>query len=190
METHQHGMEIRQYDIYIDGVRLPEHFLPDADTQLFERNDFTFDSCVERTGALRDEIFGDIVYSSEVFDPEIPGLHFARFGRRRMSFRLQTSAEQGVGVKLMLKRNSGPAEWRVDGVGNESLEFRYNAWHELAWGCRYLFTGTLDGENRRMTVEVRRCRVPLGELRSSLTNRTPAPRQLVRPRWSSFVGSI
>jgi hypothetical protein len=95
-----------------------------------------------------------------------------------------------VGVKLMIKRNSGPVEWRVDGVGNENLEFRYNDWHELAWGCRYLFTGTLVGETRQLTVEVRRRRVPLGELRSSLTNRTPAPRQLVRPRWSSFGRSI
>jgi hypothetical protein len=119
-------MEIRQYDIYIDGVRLTEYFLPDADTQLFKRNDFTFDSCVERTGAMRDEIFGDIFHSSDVFDPDIPDFHFARFGRRRMSFRLQTSTEQNVGVKLMIKRNSGPVEWRVDGVGNENLEFRYN----------------------------------------------------------------
>ena len=190
MEIHQYGMQIRQYDIYIDGVRLPDYFLPDVDTQLMERNDFTFDSCVERTGAMRDEIFGDIFHSSDVFDPDMPGFHFADFGRRRMSFRLHTSAEQGVGVKLMIKRNGGPVEWRVDGVGNENLEFRYNAWHELAWGCRYLFTGTLDGENRRMTVEVRRRRVPLGELRSSLLNRPPAPRVPVRPRWSSFVRSI
>jgi hypothetical protein len=60
----------------------------------------------------------------------------------------------------------------------------------MAWGCQYVLHGDVGGSARQMTVEVRRCRVLLDELRSSLMNRTPAPRLPVRPRWSSFVRSI
>ena len=65
-----------------------------------------------------------------------------------------------------------------------------NVWREhLAWGCRYVLRGDAFDEDvfdepRQMTVEVRRCRVPLGELGRSALNRTRAPRQVVRP-WSS-----
>jgi len=179
-------MEFRQYDLYIDGVRLPEYFLPDEDTHMWETNNFTFNRCVERTGAVTDEIFGDVVYASDVFDPEIPG--FARLGGRALSFRLEFSSRQGVGVRVCSR--NGPIEWEVHGAGNERQELAHNAWREMAWGCQYVLHGDVGGSARQMTVEVRRCRVPLDELRSSLMNRTPAPRLPVRPRWSSFVRSI
>ena len=97
-------MEIRQYDIYIDGVRLPEYFFPDEDTQLGVRNRFTFRGCVERTGAEHD-VFGDLENWWETFDPNIP--HFASL-LRTISFRLRWSAEQDVGLRICL--TGGPIQ--------------------------------------------------------------------------------
>lgn len=173
-------MEIRQYDVYIDGVRLPEYFLPDADTQMWQRNDFTFEGCVQRTGAVTDPIFGEIVDSSDVFDPDIPG--FAGLFRQ-LSFRLGWCAEQGVGIRV--RSSGGPIQWQVHGAGNEMHEVTDHLWRKLRWGCRYVLHGENFGEPRQMTVEVRRCRPPLAELGRSALNRTRAPRQLARPRWSS-----
>ena len=172
-------MEIRQYDLYIDGVRLPPWFLPDADTQLWQRNDFTFNGCVERTNAEHD-VFGELVNDGDRFDPGVP--EFARL-MHKLSFRLRWSSAQGVCVSFTANR--APVQWEVYGAGNEMHELASFRWQELAWGRRYVLHGENFGEPRQMTVEVRRCRVPLGELRSSALNRTRAPRQLARPRWSS-----
>jgi hypothetical protein len=172
-------MEIRQYDIYIDGLRLPEYFFPDADTQMWERNDFTFAGCVERSDAAHD-LFGDVVDDSELFDPDVP--NFARL-MRKLSFRLGWCGEQGVAVRVCSR--GGPIQWQVYGAGNEMHEVTDNVWRKLRWGCTYVLHGDNFGEPRQMTVEVQRCRPPLAELRRSAFNRTRPPRQLARHRRSS-----
>lgn len=172
-------MEIRRYDIYIDGLRLPEYFFPDADTQMWERNDFTFRGCVERSNAEHD-FLGVIEHDSDLFDPDIP--NFARL-MRKLSFRLGHCTEQGTAVRVC--STGGPIQWQVYGAGNEMHEVTDNVWRKLRWGCRYVLHGDTFGEPRQMTVEVRRCRPSLAELRSSALNRTRAPRQVLRPRWSS-----
>ena len=172
-------MEIRQYDIYIDGVRLPEYFFPDADTQLWQRNDFTFLGLVVRTNAEHD-VFGDLLNDSDLFDPGIPD--FACL-MSKLSFQLERCAEQGVAVRVCSR--GAPIHWEVYGAGNEMSEVTDNVWLTLTWGCRYVLHGDTFDEPRQMTVEVRRCRPPLAELRRSALNRTRAPRQLARSRWSS-----
>jgi hypothetical protein len=80
-------MDIRQYDIYIDGRRLPRWFLRDIDTQMGVASYFRFEGCVERFEAERDD---GSMYPEDVYDPLMdPGVPaFAQLDGHILCFRL------------------------------------------------------------------------------------------------------
>lgn len=166
-------MDIRQFDLYIDGVRLPGWFMPDSDTQFGVRSDFEFwDGCVERFGA-ETNVFGELVWSTDQFTPGIAG--FSRLNRV-LSFQLHPS-DDGVWVRLgsMGER----LRLQAHGAGNAIVEFGHDAWWDLEWGRRYVLHAEDDGRRAQMTVEVRRLRVPFGALEGAV-NRRAAPRSQAR----------
>ena len=174
-------MDIRQFDLYIDGVRLPGWFMPDSDTQFGVRSDFEFwDGSVERFGA-ETNVFGELVWSTDQFTPGIAG--FSRLDRV-LSFRLHPSDE---GVSVRLGSMGDRLRLQAHGAGNAIVEFGHDAWWDLEWGRRYVLYAEDNGRRTQMTVEVRRLRVPLGALEGAV-NRRGAPRSQARdagPRRSS-----
>jgi hypothetical protein len=163
-------MDIRQYDIYIDGIRLPRWFLPDSDTQLGVRSDFEFwDVSVERFGT-ETNVFGELVSSTDQFTPGIAG--FAGLDRV-LCFRLRRSVH---GLQMRLGSTGEHMRLKAYGAGNVIVEFGHDTWWGLEWGRRYVLSAEDDGRRSQMTVEVRRLRVPFGASERSLLNRRESPR--------------
>ena len=166
-------MDIRQFDLYIDGVRLPRWFLPDSDTQFGVRSEFEFwDGSVERFGA-ETNAFGELVWSTDQFTPGIAG--FSRLDRV-LSFRLHPSDEGGA---VRIGSMGDRLRLQAHGAGNAIVEFGRDASLDLEWGRSYVLYAADVGRRTQMTVEVRRLRVPFGALEGAL-NRLAAPRSQAR----------
>jgi hypothetical protein len=159
-------MHIHQYDLYIDGLRLPRWFLTDADTQLGERPDFTFDGWVQRSDAAESPTYTDL------FTPNVSP--FAQLVGHRLAFKLIPSSA-GFGERdghyvAMKVRTQGSLHARVQGAGVEVVELRHQ-WWELEFGEKYVIYADYFGARTPMTVEARRCRLPLRDLSRSRLNR-------------------
>ena len=160
-------MDIRQYDVYIDGLQLPHWFLPDSDTQLGVRSDFTFDGAVARFDETGD---ASPVYE-DLFAPYLPDMRFAELDGHTLSFRLCERADGSTAVKV--GSASTNLYWQVLGAGPNVEEFGGNTWSELGWGERYVIYADALGAGPlpSMTLVVRRCRVPLGDRSGELNRR-------------------
>ena len=160
-------MDIRQYDVYIDGLQLPHWFLPDSDTQLGVRSDFTFDGAVARFDETGD---ASPVYE-DLFAPYLPNMRFAELDGHTLSFRLCERADGSTAVRV--GSASTNLYWQVLGAGPNVEEFGGNTWSELGWGERYVIYADTFGAGPlpSMTLVVRRCRVPLGDRSGELNRR-------------------
>jgi hypothetical protein len=160
-------MDIRQYDLYIDGLRLPPWFLADADTQLGQRPDFQFDGWVGRSDAPASP------HHDDLFAPNV--LPFAQLEGHRLAFKLIPSSPGfGEGETHYVSMNvstQGNLHARVQGAGNEVVALRDLCW-ELEFGEEYVIYVDYFGAGMQMTVEARRCRLPLRDLSRAHLNRT------------------
>jgi hypothetical protein len=165
-------MDLRQYDLYIDGRRLPSWFLTDADTQFGIRADFIFDGWVERFDATQTELGPD-----DVFAPWVAP--FAQLHGHRLAFRLVRSSpgfgdvgdSHYVVARLVPDVRQGSLQVQVQGQGNEVLDFQ-NLWWEVESGETYVVRVDYEGtRTQQMTVQARRCRVPLRDLSRWRLNR-------------------
>ena len=161
-------MDVRQYDLFIDGQRLPPWFLTDADTQLGVRTKFRFDGYMERM--LPD---GSSPASPVYTDGFIPFnvASFAELGGRVLSLRLRESVQEGYGTALRL---GSPAtntnmHWQVQ--GGEICDLRSNSLWELEWGETYVIYVDYHGARTQMTLRAVRCRLPLRDLSRARLNR-------------------
>jgi hypothetical protein len=160
-------MDIRQYDLYIDGLRLPPWFLTDADTQLGQRPDFQFDGWVSRSDASDSPTYTDL------FTPNVAP--FAQLSGHRLTFKLAPSSP-GFGAGdthyvSMKVSTQGTLHARVQGARNPLAELRH-LWWELEFGEQYVLYVDYLGARTQMTLEARRCRLALRDLSRARLNRT------------------
>ena len=160
-------MDIRQYDLYIDGQRLPRWFLTDADTQLGECPEFMFRGYVEHfTNAWTP-------HPDDHFEPDVSP--FAELSGHRLAFKLVPSCNGfGVGdthyvaVKLT---TVGSLHAKVQGEDDDEVVEYRNWWWELESGETFVIYIDNNGERKQMTLEARRCRLPLRDLSRARLNR-------------------
>ena len=163
-------MDIRQYEIYIDGVMLPRWFLTDADTQFGQRTDFEFDGYMTR---LQPD--GEPPASPTYTDGFAPwnAATFAELRGRVLGFRLR-EAEDGRG-ELVLRLISGSGNtnmhWQTRGMGAEVHEFGGFGVYELEWGVTYVIFVDYHGARSRMTLRAVRCRLPLRDVSYRINTR-------------------
>ena len=169
---------MRRFDVYIDGQRLPERFLRDADTQLGVRTAFNFDDSVVRYDAPRDEDF-EVLDATDEFvrpataNPVDPVVHLNGVALR---FALRRSHEDSCGVAV---RVACSADLRLYSPRNLQHVARFGPSQEplvLPWGYPYYIDGEHD--DSWMLLEVRR--VPLRDLGSALNR--PLAGMAARPR--------
>jgi len=161
-------MDIRQYEVHVDGVRLPRWFLTDADTQLGVRTEFAFDGYMERMQA-DGEPPASPTYS-DGFVPHNPP-SFAQLGGGVLSFRLRESVEEGYGTALRLGSRATNADMHWQAQGGEICEFRGPGVWELDWGETYVIYMDYHGARTQMTLKAVRCRLPLRDLSRARLNR-------------------
>ena len=117
---------MREFDVYIDGVRLPAWFLRDAETQLGVRSAFYFDDAVVRVvpddpdgNEFRPpltyrEVFGD----SESDEERPPVPPFAHLDGHALSFRLLRSEEDSCGRVVRVGSGDENLRMHVPGSGH------------------------------------------------------------------------
>jgi hypothetical protein len=152
-------MDIRRWDLYIDGRCLPRWFLTDAATQPGVRSYFRFDDSVE-------QYFGD-EEEGVVFDPGAPA--FAQLGGYVLGFRQVRSD----GRLAMRNYTQGVLHWQVQGEGHEVTELGEHEkghWWILEPGVQYVIYADYFGARTMMTVMARRCRLPLRDMSRALLN--------------------
>ena len=163
-------MDVRQYEVYIDGVRLPRWFLTDADTQLGVRTEFAFDGYMERMQA--DGEPPDSPTYSDGFVPHNPP-SFAQLGGRVLSFRLRESVQEGYGTAFSLgsRATNTNMHWHPRWMEGAIYEFRGGGLWELEWGETYVIYADYHGARTQMTLRAVRCRLPLRDLSRARLNR-------------------
>ena len=161
---------MREFDVYIDGVRLPAWFLRDAETQLGARSSFYFDDEVVRVGAVHEddefrrpltyrEVFGD---DSDEERPPVPP--FAHLDGHALTFKLVRSEEDSCG--RVVRVGSGDEDLRIHVPGSGRIRpFGPQQWPWLEWSTQYVVYEVGDPA-LQMTLEVRR--VPLREMSAAL----------------------
>ena len=160
-------MDIRQYDLYIDGIRLPSWFLTDADTHLGMRPEFMFSGYVERADAAWEP------HHDDLFAPHVSP--FAELSGHRLAFKLAPSSDgfgdgdtHYVAVKLTTE---GCMHANVQGEGDDGVVELRNLWWELESREKYVVYVDYHGARKQMTLEARRCRIPLRDLSRARLNR-------------------
>ena len=169
---------MREFDVYIDGVRLPAWFLRDAETQLGVRSAFYFDDSVVRVGAVPN-LFGELdgddefrrpltyreVFGDSESDEERPPVPpFAHLDGHALSFRLLRSEEDRCG--RVVRVGSGDENLRMHVPGSGHIErFGAQQWPWLEWSTQYVVYEVGD-PTLQMTLEVRR--VPLRGMSAAL----------------------
>jgi hypothetical protein len=160
-------MDIRQYDLYIDGLHLSPWFLTDSDTQIGQRPDFQFDGSVRRSDASESPTYDDL------FTPSVSP--FAQLSDHRLAFKLVPSSpgfgEDDTHYVSMKVSTQGTLHARVQGAANALVELR-DLWWELEFGEKYVIYVDYLGAGTQITVEARRCRLPLRDLSRARLNRT------------------
>ena len=156
-------MDVRQYNLYIDGRKLPHWFLPHAFTQMGVRTFMRFDGLVDRFDLSDDEPAGP------PYDP-LPDRPFAQLDGHGLCFRLKPAEGGYVSVRLVTELADCHMSWQVQGEGNEILDFEHHVWM-LESGVTYVIYLHHGGERTQMTLQARRCREPLQDLSRALLNR-------------------
>ena len=161
-------MDIRQYEILIDGHQLPRWFLTDADTQFGVRTDFDFDGYMTR---LQPD--GEPPASPVYTDGFVPYdvATFAELGGRVLGFRLRETDEGGRALRLISRSTNTNMHWKARGVGNELHEFTGGGVWELEWGETYVLFVDYYGARSQMTLKAVRVRLPLRDMSRALLNR-------------------
>jgi hypothetical protein len=164
-------MPERQFDVYVDGERLPAWFLRDEQTQLGARSAFNFDDSVVRYDAPRDADLEPLDARDEFVRPNPPGPDdlprpFAHLNGRALRFTLRRSEETwGVAVAVTCS-----ADLRLYCPRTFQHVARFGL-HEaplvLPWSHAYYIDGEHD--DSWMLLEVRR--VPLREMGAALNRR-------------------
>jgi hypothetical protein len=162
-------MDVRQFNLYIDGRRLPRWFLRNEDTQEGVRTFLRFDGSVERFGypwRAVDEPAG-------VYDP-LEGAPFAQLDGHALCFMFHPEAGGYVSMLLETQLTDCEMSWQAQGEGNDIMPFAEHAtgnWWRLDSGETYVIHLNCAGLRTRMTVKCVRCREPLLDLSRALLNR-------------------
>jgi len=161
-------MDIRQYEIYIDGHKLPRWFLTDADTQFGQRTDFEFDGFMTR---LQPD--GEPPASPTYTDGFVPWnvATFAELEGRVLGFRLRETDDGDTAVRLISRSTNTNMHWQTRGMGAVVQEFGGAGDWELQWGVTYVIFVDYHGDRSRMTLRVVRCRVPLRDVSYRINTR-------------------
>jgi hypothetical protein len=161
-------MDIRQYEIYIDGHKLPRWFLTDADTQFGQRTDFEFDGFMTR---LQPD--GEPPASPTYTDGFMPWNVnlFAELEGRVLGFRLRETDDGDTAVRLISRSTNTNMHWQTRGMGAAVGEFGGRGDWELEWGVTYVIFVDYHGDRSRMTLRVVRCRVPLRDVSYRINTR-------------------
>jgi len=169
---------MREFDVYIDGERLPAWFLSDAETQLRVRSAFYFEDAVVRVGTVpnlfgefdQDDEFTRQVTYHEVFgdnesDEERPPVPpFAHLDGHALSFMLVRSEHDRCGRAVRV--GSADEDLRIHVPGSGSIHsFGAQQWPWLEWSTPYVVYEA-GAPALQMTLEVRR--VPLREMGAAL----------------------
>ena len=162
-------MDIRQYDLYIDGHKLPRWFLTDADTQLGMRPEFMFSGYAERADAAW------VPGPDDVFAPIPTVSPFAELSGHRLAFKLVPSGDghgdgdtHFVAVKLT---SGGSLHAKVEDEGDEEVVEYRKLWWELESREKFVVYVDYHGARKQMTLEARRCRIPLRDRSRELLDR-------------------
>ena len=161
-------MDIRQYEIYIDGHKLPRWFLTDADTQFGQRTDFEFDGFMTR---LQPD--GEPPVSPTYTDGFVPWNVnlFAELEGRVLGFRLRETEDGDTAVRLISRSTNTNMHWQTRGMGAAVQEFGGSGDWELQWGVTYVIFVDYYGDRSRMTLRVVRCRLPLRDVSYRINTR-------------------
>jgi len=174
---------MRQFDVYIDGTRLPAWLLRDAETQLRVRSAFHFDDSVVRDDAVanlagdfdEDDEFAGPIREHQVMEHQAAGLSdtdsdappippFAHLDGHALSFMLVRSEFDSCGRAVRV--GSGDEDLRLQEQGRERVfHFGPAQWPWLEWSTPYVVYEAGD-RAVRMTLEVRRA--PLGDMGAAL----------------------
>lgn len=162
-------MDVRQFNLYIDGRRLPRWFLRNEDTQVGVKTFFRFDGNVQRFEFERpnDEAAG-------VYDP-LEGAPFAQLDGHGLCFLFRPADGGYVSMRLATQLTDCEMTWQVQGEGNDIMPFAEHAtghWWRLESGETYVIHLDCAGVRTRMTVKYVRCREPLLDLSRALLNRS------------------
>lgn len=156
-------MDIRKFNVYIDGVCLPRWLLTDTDTQVNRQSSFTFDGEVERYPPHPD---ADYVSVFEVPLNYENGPWFANLDGRALTFMSQMS-EYETSFKISAIDAGLSLAFPNEEVDEDVV--MQHSWWELEWGREYVVY--VDGaDSLEMTIEARRCRMPLRNVTRSLMN--------------------
>jgi len=160
----------RQFDVYIDGVRLPSTILPDEETRFGVESSFNFDDSVVRYDAPRDADHNPVDPRDEFEHPA--GLTpFAHLEARALSFTLHWSPTARVQLRggVILVRCTADLRLCNPGTMNEVARFGpAGAPLILPWGVPLYVCGE-GADDSRMLLEVRRA--PLRDMGDALNRR-------------------
>jgi len=156
----------RQFDVYVDGERLPHRMLRDEETQFGVESSFNFDDSVVRYDAPRDADHNPVDPRDEFEHPA--GLTpFAHLEARALSFTLRWSLAEPRGD--MLVRCTADLRLVTPETMHEFARFGpAGAPLILPWGVPMYVCGE-GADDSRMLLEVRRA--PLRELGAALNRR-------------------
>lgn len=160
-------MDIRQYDLWIDGGALPQEFLEDFETQLEVSTVITFND-----GRLTNYDSGDSVIAAD-------GASFARLRNTAMDFVLRNGDGPRPAVTIFsLSRDLRWESGRRN--GSRPARFLEGVARPLEWGRDYTFYQNFGrADQRSMSLRVVRCRLPL----APLDRNVPLRRAHVRDRF-------
>jgi len=162
-------MDIRQYDLWIDGLPLPQDFIDDFETQLEVSTVLTFND-----GRVTNYDSGDSVIAANGAGERMP---FARLRNTAMDFVLRNGDGPRPAVTIFslsrdLRWESGPRN------GIRPAQFREGVAQPLEWGRVYMFYQNFGrADQRSMSLRVVRCRQPLAPLHGNV------PRRALRDRF-------
>ena len=160
-------MDIRQFDVYIDGHKLPRWFLTDADTQFGQRTNFEFDGYMRRLQPDGEPPASP--HHDDLFAPHVSP--FAELGGRVLGFRLRETDEGGRALRLISRSTNTNMHWKARGAGNELHEFIGGGVWELEWGETYVLFVDYYGARSQMTLKAVRVRLALRDMSRALLNR-------------------
>ena len=148
-------MATRQYDIYIDGQKLPDSVLGHAQTQVGQRVNLNFNGSVRNLDTNR--IFATT------------STPFAALGGTTIAFVLLLDDDHNPSVRIF----PGNAQllWHLQDV-NSIHALSPDAWWELDWGDTYVLFKDALGPGTHMTLRVQKYRIPLAPVDSKLNRVT------------------
>lgn len=149
-------MDIRQYDLWVDGSRMPTNMLEDFETQLEVSTLITFND-----GRMTNDDGSVSLIATD-------GSSFASMRNTSIEFVLRNWPRPAVTIFS----RSRDLRWESPREGIRPGRFREGVAWPLEWGRTYTFYQNFGRADQRiMRLRVVRCRIPLAPLDANVSRR-------------------